>query len=44
MIFYLLLTCYLNYFSPTLDPQEREFLERDYRVKYLDCDRSLNKQ
>ena len=35
----------LNYFSPTLNPQEREFLEQeDYRVKYLDYDWSLNKQ
>ena len=35
----------LNYFSSTLDSQEREFLEQeDYRVKYLDYDWSLNKQ
>ena len=35
----------LNYFSPTLNPQEREFLEQEgYRVKYLDYDWSLNKQ
>lgn len=35
----------LNYFSPTLDLQEREFLEQeDYQVKYLDYDWSLNQQ
>ena len=35
----------LNYFSPHLEPQDRQFLEQnDYKVKYLDYDWSLNKQ
>lgn len=35
----------LNYFSPQLNAQDRQFLEQgDYKVKYLDYDWSLNKQ
>ena len=35
----------LNYFSPELSPENRQFIEsNDYKVKYLDYDWSLNKQ
>ncbi len=35
----------LNYFSPVLDLESQKFLEqKDYKVKYLDYDWSLNKQ